>query len=202
MVKTIQRLLPELCQFDLIVIDPPWRNKYIRRLKRVRQELSYQMLSNEELRNLPISQLIHKHSLVAIWCTNSSQHQTALLEEFLPEWNLQLLHVLKWLKLNINGEPISSISNAGQKQPFEMLFIARHQEADVDFATSIRQVEMLFSVPSIIHSHKPPLYAWLGEYLQNEPKCLEIFARYLQPSFTSIGLEVLKLMDERLYSKT
>ncbi|XP_076062189.1 methyltransferase like 4 isoform X2 [Oratosquilla oratoria] len=52
---------------------------------------------------------------------------------------------------------------------------------------------VLVSVPSGIHSHKPPLYECIKPYLSNEPRCLELFARYLQPGWTSVGLEVLRL---------
>lgn len=33
----------------------------------------------------------------------------------------------------------------------------------------------------------------------DRPKCLELFARYLLPDFTSIGLEVLKLQNLNLF---
>lgn len=37
------------------------------------------------------------------------------------------------------------------------------------------------------------------DYLPAKPKALELFARYLLPGFTSIGLEVLKLQNLELY---
>lgn len=40
----------------------------------------------------------------------------------------------------------------------------------------------------------------IKEYLPSEPKCLEIFARYLLPGWTSWGLEVLKFQDLSLYT--
>lgn len=39
----------------------------------------------------------------------------------------------------------------------------------------------------------------IKEYLPNEPKCLEIFARYLLPGWTSWGLEILKFQHLSLY---
>uniref|UniRef100_A0A6P4EXG7 Uncharacterized protein LOC108043548 n=1 Tax=Drosophila rhopaloa TaxID=1041015 RepID=A0A6P4EXG7_DRORH len=145
----LHQLLPA---YDLIVLDPPWRNKYIRRLKRAKQELGYSMLSNDQL-----SQLI--------------------------------------------APPLADLT---QKQPYEMLYVACRSDAREDYGKDILNTDLLLSVPSIVHSHKPPLLSWLRDYMQleddqMEPKCLELFARYLQPNFTSIGLEVLKLMDERLY---
>ncbi|XP_017026828.2 N(6)-adenine-specific methyltransferase METTL4 [Drosophila kikkawai] len=201
-VDQLPALLPQLLPaYDLIVLDPPWRNKYIRRLKRAKQELGYAMLHNDQLSLIPISQLTHPRSLVAIWCTNSAQHQTALEQQLLPSWHLRLLHKLRWYKLTSDHQLISPPqADVTQKQPYEMLYVACHADAPENYGEEIRNTEMLLSVPSIVHSHKPPLLDWLREHLHpNEPNCLELFARYLQPHFTSVGLEVLKLMDERLY---
>ncbi|KAH8369005.1 hypothetical protein KR200_007036 [Drosophila serrata] len=201
-VELLPALLPQLLpDYDLIVLDPPWRNKYIRRLKRAKQELGYAMLDNDQLSLIPISKLTHPRSLVAIWCTNSAQHQTALEQQLLPNWNLRLLHKLRWYKLSSDHQLIAlPHADVTQKQPYEMLYVTCHVDAHEGYAEEIRDTEMLLSVPSIVHSHKPPLLPWLRKHLHlKEPKCLELFARYLQPEFTSIGLEVLKLMDERLY---
>ncbi|EDV93652.1 N(6)-adenine-specific methyltransferase METTL4 [Drosophila grimshawi] len=208
-VDQLRALLPQLLpSYDLIVIDPPWRNKYIRRLNRVKQQLGYAMLDNEQLTLLPLSELTHRHTLVAVWCTNSTLHQQALEMQLLPRWRLRLLHKLRWYKLNTAHQLVSSLKQVDttQKQPHEMLYLACHAESDETYAAAVKQTELLLSVPSIVHSHKPPLLQWLQHHLQLapdqvEPNCLELFARYLQPQFTSIGLEVLKLMDERLYDK-
>ncbi|XP_043652633.1 N(6)-adenine-specific methyltransferase METTL4 [Drosophila teissieri] len=198
----LHQLLPA---YDLIVLDPPWRNKYIRRLKRAKPELGYSMLSNEQLSHIPLSKLTHPRSLVAVWCTNSTLHQLALEQQLLSSWKLRLLHKLRWYKLSTDHELIAPPqSDLTQKQPYEMLYVACRSDASENFGKDIEKTELLFSVPSIVHSHKPPLLSWLMEYLQldkdqQEPNCLELFARYLHPHFTSIGLEVLKLMDERLY---
>lgn len=206
-VEQLTALLPQLLSsYDLIVIDPPWRNRYIRRIKRAKQELGYAMIDNDKLALLPIHQLTHEHTLVAIWCTNSAMHQQALETKLLPSWRLRLLHKLRWYKLNTEHQLIGNLNDADvtKKQPYEMLYLACHANSDITYASVVKHTELLLSVPSIVHSHKPPLVEWLRHHIQlngdqAEPNCLELFARYLQPNFTSIGLEVLKLMDERLY---
>jgi len=198
-IKILPQLLPTFNDFDLIVIDPPWKNKYIRRLKKARQDLAYEMLNNDELAKLPIQHMTHSQSIVCVWCTNSKQHQKAIETDFFPKWNLKLFHKMKWLKLNTSGNLISEVSNESKKQPYEELFIGISQDAPCYFAKSLQDIRFFCSIPSIIHSHKPPIMSIFEKYLPNNPNCLELFARYLQPGFTSIGLQVLKLMDSRLY---
>ncbi|XP_055849361.1 uncharacterized protein LOC129914236 [Episyrphus balteatus] len=175
----LQEIKTCLDKYDFIVLDPPWKNKYIRRLKKAKQELGYKMLDNNLLSDIELTSVIHSNSIVAIWCTNSKQHQQRMLEEFFPRWDLKLIHKIVWLKLNTEGQLISEINEEGKKQPYEVLFIASHNDSTKDFK-EIRKLEFILSVPK-------------------NPKSLELFARYLQPDFTSIGLEVLKLMDSRLY---
>ncbi|XP_065363685.1 N(6)-adenine-specific methyltransferase METTL4 [Calliphora vicina] len=200
-IEDLPKLLLELETYDLITMDMPWQNKYIKRLKKVNTSLAYQMLDNDTLKKMPIPQLIHTNTLVVLWCTNALQHRQALEQEFLPYWNLQLVHTLKWFKINTAGELISPPKPEGFKQPYELVYIACHKDRDLLELKELTMVDFLISIPSIIHSHKPPLVEWLKKFLPSSEnfKGLEIFARYLQPQFTSIGLEVLKLMDKRLY---
>lgn len=200
-IEELSTLLPELEKYDIIIMDMPWQNKYIKRLKRVKTTLAYQMLDNDSLKRIPLQQLIHSRSLVVLWCTNALQHQYAIQHEFLPQWNLKLVHTLKWFKINTEGNLINPLRAEGHKQPYEMLFIACHKDRNTNELKDLQNIDFLTSVPSIIHSHKPPLVDWLSEFLDDPRnfKGLELFARYLQPHFTSIGLEVLKLMDNRLY---
>ncbi|XP_078009611.1 N(6)-adenine-specific methyltransferase METTL4 isoform X5 [Phascolarctos cinereus] len=52
--------------------------------------------------------------------------------------------------------------------------------------------KLIVSVPCTLHSHKPPLTEVLKDYIMPDAECLELFARNLQPGWTSWGNEVLK----------
>lgn len=193
--------------FDFIIMDPPWWNKYIRRVVRATNgsaaeaaSSGYSMLGKEDILSIPIERLTEA-GLVAIWCTNSPSHIAAIHTELLPKWNLKLLSIWFWIKLTTSGETVCDFGLPLQKQPFEQLFIACPNGAAVDLFKELCQTRYLFSVPSAIHSHKPPLVEIFQNYLPAQPKCLEIFARYLQPHFTSIGLEVLKLQNLKLFNE-
>ncbi|XP_067003193.2 N(6)-adenine-specific methyltransferase METTL4 isoform X2 [Anabrus simplex] len=81
-------------KFDLILLDPPWWNKYIRRKKAKCAEGSYQMMYNEDLKKIPIESLLVPGSLIAVWCTNSPTHLNTLIDDIFPSWGVE--YVAKW----------------------------------------------------------------------------------------------------------
>ena len=106
-------------KFDLILMDPPWENKHVKRaLKRRKIEEKvqtsdsqrrihndgYEMLDNHTIgRSIPINNLLSENGLVVIYCTNSKRHQTAI-QEWLTNWNL--VQVAKWYWLKVSFEII------------------------------------------------------------------------------------------------
>jgi hypothetical protein len=140
-------------KYDLIVLDPPWWNKYIRR-KRKHTEHGYDMMYNEELRNLPLENYLSKEGLVAVWCTNSGQHVRTLCDEIFPKWGLEYVGKWYWVKVTKSGVPVCPFSEPPRKQPFEQIIFGRVQSRSLaDPACD----KLVVSVPSALHSHKPPL---------------------------------------------
>lgn len=88
--------------YDLILLDPPWWNKFIRR-KRFKTGHGYKMLYNAELKELPIEKLIKpSNGLVVVWCTNSPQHYLYLTKEIFPKWNVNYIGKWYWVKVRSN----------------------------------------------------------------------------------------------------
>ncbi|CAO1380251.1 unnamed protein product [Diamesa serratosioi] len=204
-------------KFDFIVMDPPWENRYIKRLKQTTKSqryliihsnlktvliffflFSYSMLQNKEILQIPLENYIKVNTLVIIWCTNSESHINAIKNDFLSKWNLKLLTTWHWIKVDLNGETFCSFSD--NKKPYEIIFIATHKNNN-NLHEDVQKDLLIFSNPSSIHSHKPPLIELFIKHLPISPKCLEIFARSLYTNFTSIGLEVLKLQNSTLYDE-
>lgn len=159
------------------------------------------MLYNKDIENIPISKLTKPNSLVIIWCTNSASHINAVKQDFLPKWGLKLISTWYWLKITKYGKPICEFRIPPRKQPFEQIFLACNEDADIKQFEDIREERILLSVPSAIHSNKPPLTDLLKCVLPKNSDCLEIFARYLLPHFTSIGQETLKLQNLKLFEQ-
>lgn len=137
-------------------------------------------MSNDLIRNIPIEKLIgHDKTLVAIWCTNAPSLIKTVIESFLPKWKLKLVATWYWIKVSSIifvrpkqiafwflhffstfqitkfGETICDFNIPRKKQPFERLFIAC--PIDCDQAIDIDEERLIFSIPSALHSHKPPL---------------------------------------------
>lgn len=89
--------------YDFIVMDPPWWNKYIRRVKKVKTSHGYPMIYQQDILNISLEEVIKPNSLVAIWCTNAPSHSQFIVDQLLPKWNLKLLSIWYWIKVGIHN---------------------------------------------------------------------------------------------------
>ncbi|XP_017876673.1 methyltransferase-like protein 4 [Ceratina calcarata] len=196
-VRDIANKLELSNQYDFILLDPPWWNKSIRRKKTKYSQASYKMMYNDELAKIPIGKLLCSNGLVAIWCTNAPSHLHSIFNNIFPSWGITYRAKWYWVKITQAGDTICNFNFAPGKQPYELLVLGSVLNGN---EIDIPEGKLLISVPSAVHSHKPPLTEIMREYLPSEPKCLEIFARYLLPGWASWGLEVLKFQHLSLYT--
>jgi hypothetical protein len=84
--------------FDLIIMDPPWENKHVKRHKW--NPDSYKMMTNHDICNLiNIPELIDlKNGHLVIWCTNSPRHIDAI-GQWLNKWHFVKKATWHWLKV-------------------------------------------------------------------------------------------------------
>ncbi|XP_045614460.2 N(6)-adenine-specific methyltransferase METTL4 [Procambarus clarkii] len=186
-------------KFDLVVMDPPWQNKYVRRRTQNHGiHHGYSMMTVREIVEHPVGDLLHDGALLVIWCTNNSSLIQELVQA-LCVWDVQLVATWYWLKITKAGELITPLKGAGHgKRPYERVLLARKISPGIVFK-DIPDGLVFCSVPCGIHSHKPPLEELLKEYIAEQARCLELFARSLIPGWTSYGLEVLRLQHSFLY---
>lgn len=98
-VKEMDKYLIEKT-YDVIVLDPPWWNKYIRR-KKAKTEHGYKMMYSDDLKDIPIEKLLSQNGLVVVWCTNSQQHLDNLLNGVFKQWKVQLVSKWYWMKVRV-----------------------------------------------------------------------------------------------------
>ncbi|KFW07431.1 Methyltransferase-like 4, partial [Fulmarus glacialis] len=178
-------------KYDVIVIDPPWENKSVKRSNR------YSHLSSWQIKQIPVPALAAPNCLVVTWVTNRQKHLRFVKDELYPHWSVKTLAEWHWVKITRAGEFVLPLDSL-HKKPYEVLVLGRVQ-GDVKEALRksedvlpIPEHKLIVSIPCSLHSHKPPLTAVLAEFIKPDVECLELFARNLQPGWTSWGNEVLK----------
>ncbi|XP_024614719.1 methyltransferase-like protein 4 isoform X1 [Neophocaena asiaeorientalis asiaeorientalis] len=178
--------------YDVIVIDPPWQNKSVKRSNR------YSYLSPLQIKQIPIPKLAAPNCLVVTWVTNRQKHLRFVKEELYPSWSVEIVAEWHWVKITSSGEFVFPLDSP-HKKPYEGLILGRVREkAALPLRNAgvkelpIPDHKLIVSVPCTLHSHKPPLAEVLKDYIKPEGECLELFARNLQPGWTSWGNEVLK----------
>ncbi|NXO38328.1 METL4 protein, partial [Locustella ochotensis] len=190
-ISCLQPLLNYKKKYDVIVIDPPWENKSVKRSNR------YSHLSSLQIKQIPVPTLAAPNCLVVMWVTNRQKHLRFVKDELYPHWSVKTLAEWHWVKITTAGEFVLPLDSL-HKKPYEVLVLGRVQG---DVKESLRKSEdilpipehqLIVSIPCSLHSHKPPLAAVLAEFIKPDVECLELFARNLQPGWTSWGNEVLK----------
>ncbi|NXD07940.1 METL4 protein, partial [Nothocercus nigrocapillus] len=190
-ISCLQPLLNCKKKYDVIVMDPPWENKSVKRSNR------YGYLSSWQIKQIPVSALAAPNCLVVTWVTNRQKHLRFVKEELYPHWSVKTLAEWHWVKITRSGEFVFPLDSS-HKKPYEVLVLGRVQDSIEEALRKSEEVlpipdhKLIVSIPCSLHSHKPPLAEVLAEFVKPDAEYLELFARNLQPGWTSWGNEVLK----------
>lgn len=114
------------------------------------------MMYNEDIASIPVANLLGPDCLVAVWCTNSPSNIDALKNTIFPQWGVTYISTWYWLKITVDYQPVTPFAAGLAKQPFERIIIGKIGNVQVP------ETKLIVSVPSALHSHKPPL---LGLYV-------------------------------------
>lgn len=190
--------------FDLILLDPPWPNRSVKRTHKTANSTYSTAATLDDVYDLIMAMdldiLMTDSCLIAIWSTNKPAVRELVLGEqgLFDCWGVELVEEWLWLKTTLHGEPVTPIVSVWRK-PYEVLLLGRKrrqytqrsEEAPPQHGEVNRRV--LVSVPDL-HSRKPclkdllePLARSSGEY-----RALEVFARHLVADWWSWGDECIK----------
>uniref|UniRef100_A0A8C3W9D9 Methyltransferase 4, N6-adenosine n=1 Tax=Catagonus wagneri TaxID=51154 RepID=A0A8C3W9D9_9CETA len=107
--------------YDVIVVDPPWQNKSVKRSNR------YNYLSPLQIKQIPISKLAAPNCLVVTWVTNRQKHLRFVKEELYPSWSVEIVAEWHWVKITSSGEFVFPLDSP-HKKPYEVLILGKVQE--------------------------------------------------------------------------
>ena len=178
-------------KFDLILCDPPY--SYDVEAPRISDRISsyYHQMSTQEICDLPVRNITQKKAILFLW-SPSPKVQDAM--EIIKAWNFEYKTQIVWNKRIVGlGHNV--------RQMHETLLIAKKG----DYPTP------LYKPPSIIderrtdHSRKPEKSYQIIQRMYPESRKVELFARYIYPGFTGVGLEAEPKTstnsNEKLYTK-
>ncbi|KAG2458223.1 METL4 protein, partial [Polypterus senegalus] len=161
-ISCIQPLLRGNNKFDVIIIDPPWENKSVKRSNR------YQFLPAHQLKQIPVPSLAAPECLIVTWVTNRQKHLRFVKEELYPFWSIEAVTDWWWVKITKAGEFVFPLESS-HKKPYENLVLGRYRKNKEYFTSEtettiypIPDQKIICSIPSTLHSHKPSLSEMAG----------------------------------------
>ncbi|XP_012581273.1 PREDICTED: methyltransferase-like protein 4 isoform X2 [Condylura cristata] len=107
--------------YDVIVIDPPWQNKSVKRSNR------YSYLSPLQIKQLPVPTLAAPNCLIVTWVTNKQKILRFVKEELYPSWSVDIVAEWHWVKITSSGEFVFPLDSP-HKKPYEVLILGRVRE--------------------------------------------------------------------------
>lgn len=179
-------------KFNLIIMDPPWPNRSVRR-KTARYKTASSLPDIRELLcAIPVQAHLADDGLVAVWITNKPRIADLVSAPggLFEEWGLELVAEWTWLKVTASGEPIFDLDSAWRK-PWEKLLVAKRIGRPSPPALAPKTI---IAVPDL-HSRKPNLRGVFQQVLGSSYTALEVFARGLTAGWWSWGDEVLKFQQ-------
>ncbi|KAJ3611598.1 hypothetical protein NHX12_021613 [Muraenolepis orangiensis] len=99
-------------KFDLIVLDPPWENKSVKRSGR------YSSLPSSQLHQLPVPLLAAPGCLVVTWVTNKPRLLRFVRDQLYPRWGVRVVAEWFWVKVTTAGEFVFPLDSP-HKKPYE-----------------------------------------------------------------------------------
>ena len=85
--------------FDLIILDPPWHNKAVSRMKRKRG-LAYSTRRNMASQLPVVGKWLGPRGIVGIWSTNNLKTINQIKTDVFKKWQVELIAEWVWLKVS------------------------------------------------------------------------------------------------------
>lgn len=85
-------------RFDLIILDPPWHNKAVSRLK-AKKDLSYNTMKDILTELPPVGNWLAPGGIIGLWCTNNLKMINKVKTILFRRWGVELVTEWVWLKV-------------------------------------------------------------------------------------------------------
>jgi N6-adenosine-specific RNA methylase IME4 len=159
-------------KYKVLMIDPPWRHHQLGNYGAVHH---YDLMSTEEIKGMPIADLVAPDAAVFLWVTNSTMK---FGYEILEHWGFEVKGILTWVKMRMG------LGNYFRNATEHVLLATRGK-----MLPKCKNQLSFFVAPIQGHSHKPEEVFAIAERMYPEGPYLELFARRKQPGWDCWGFE-------------
>ncbi|KAJ5874416.1 uncharacterized protein N7529_002846 [Penicillium soppii] len=208
-------------KFNLILMDPPWPNRSVRRSGHYQTHHYSEMeVLTEGLRNIlrvhsycagdtkqdprpaetqPESQIQHEKSLAAIWFTNAEKSRKAAYQALIGA-GFRICEEWVWVKVTKDGEPISALDGIWRK-PYEILVIGRKDgknfnHSDEDYDKWPPQLDDLTAISEAVTTRR--VIAAVPDLHSRKPNLKSIFERVFFASEETESYSALEVFARNL----
>lgn len=163
-------------KYDIIYIDPPWEH-YGSPTKMAAAGKHYDLMSQEEVRRLPIKNLLNAKGACFIWATCP---RLDLALDAIEAWGLHYRGVAHiWVKTRKDGKIIhgQGVPPTYSKPTTELLLFASTTKKGRPLPLLNKALPQVVLAPRAEHSRKPAIFRELIERAYSSKNRLEMFAR-------------------------
>ena len=162
-------------KFDVILCDPPYLYDVEANRASDRIGNHYMQMATQDICDLPIQRITEKKAILFLW-SPSPKVEDAM--EIIKAWSFEYKTQIVWNKRIVGlGHNV--------RQMHEILLIAKKG----NFPTPHYKPPSIIEERRSDHSRKPLKSYEIIERMYPEVKKIELFARYVYPGWTGIGLE-------------
>lgn len=164
-------------KYDVILADPPWPVKKIKRKVRPNQiEMDYPVMSLEEIGNLPVGSISLPNSVLFLWATHAHLPNAF---EVMKKWGFKYQRTITWDKGN--GMCLFGFHHRTE-------FLLFGYKGKLEMYPRRKAIPTIVKAKSFRHSEKPAIFRELIAPFGD--KKIELFARVKSEGWDVWGNEV------------
>ena len=174
-------------KYQIIYADPPWHfENYVKEKKEgiVRPPLPYFTLSNQEIIDLPIKEILDENAILFLWCVDS---RIPILKELMESWGFKYKTVgFVWNKVTKNGLSVNANLGKYTRKSCEYCFIGTKGKCLAKKHTQ----NQYYPEPKRKHSQKPDAIRDMIINMCGDLPRIELFARNKTEGWDIWGNEI------------
>ena len=161
--------------YTMLAIDPPWP-KWQKGARGAQKH--YDLMTMEEIANLPIGDLTAENAVIWLWVTNATMKEG---HDILRKWGFEPKSILTWFKFR----PQLGLGVYLRNDTEHAILVVRGK-----MPIHVKNQPSWFIAPTARHSEKPREFFAIAERCYPEGERLELFARRHQPGWDVWGNEI------------